>query len=381
MFSLDEQKYMPNKGEVFMTKKKSFITLLLAFCLIVSAMFMLTACGSDKQIKLSNDSGFEIVGGGFEEGSVLNAKKVEISSVDANEIFEKITGFGVAITDKTKAFIYDIFVSKDDKKVQPNGKVKVNIPMSTCASGYKVYHIKDGNTVEELTATFADGVISFETSSFSYYVFVATEAINPIPETPAAGTEAEWNAAMNHWQAQNNVKVVEHFSSEGNDDPSSPSSPNQTMIYQFNGTAYSEDGYFDDEAESYKGKALYLVKESETYYRVEWSDGKSENDGSWEKIDYMADTMYAEYLNRNIYNCIDFYAEHIDFTYTNFTYDATNKIYKNADETVTVAFIFENGNLTKIVVTVFFNDAGTVRTSARTITFGNAVVNVPEVSE
>lgn len=257
-----------------MTKKKSFITLLLAFCLIVSAMFMLTACGSDKQIKLSNDSGFEIVGGGFEEGSVLNAKKVEISSVDANEIFEKITGFGIAITDKTKAFIYDIFVSKDDKKVQPNGKVKVNIPMSTSASGYKVYHIKDDNTVEELTATFADGVISFETSSFSYYVFVATGDvnINPNPEVGDDDTptpETIWNNAINDWQKANNIRVEESISSP--DDPADLGA--QIMVYQLDGTAYNEDGYFEKAEESKnKGKGYYIVKEGDKYSRYESYD-------------------------------------------------------------------------------------------------------------
>lgn len=63
-----------------MKKKKSFITLLVAFCLIIPAMFMLTACGSDTLTKLTNNSGFVVEGGNFVEGSVLEANVIDSTS-------------------------------------------------------------------------------------------------------------------------------------------------------------------------------------------------------------------------------------------------------------------------------------------------------------
>lgn len=357
------------------TKNKSILMSALIALILVAACFCLTACGSDSLDKLTSDNGFEIVGGDFEKGSVLNTDKVEITSDTADEIFKKLNVFGVEITDKTKAVIYDIFVSKDGKKTQPSGKVTVNVSITGGGTnGYKVFHLKSDNEIEEVTATYKNGVLSFETSGFSYYVFVANEAVNPMSSNPAAGSEAEWNSAITYWAAQTNVKVTSRYTSDSYD----PQTGAQIEICQFDGTAYSEDGYFENEPSSqeYKGKIFYYVKEGDSYSRVEWQD-EGNDDWILVKSNYLAEEGYKWSIENNIYACRDFYGEKIDFSYSNFTYDATTKMYKNKDNNVTVAFTFENGTLTKIAVTVVLKDDGYNSINERTITFGNAVVNVP----
>lgn len=71
-------------------------------------------------------------------------------------------------------YIYDIFVSKGEKELQPNGKVKVTVPMPAdeAVTGYTVYHIVDGGEPQTVPSTYADGKVSFETDGFSVYVFV-----------------------------------------------------------------------------------------------------------------------------------------------------------------------------------------------------------------
>lgn len=374
------------------SKRKILFSVILALISIVF-YFGLTACGTDADAdktltKLTNDVGFVVDGGGFAEGSVLEASVIDSESEDYKQA---ITLIASESYDKTKTvYVFEISVKKDNVKVQPNGKVKVSVPISEDLSGYDVLHVKDDEKIERLTVTYGNGIATFETECFSKFIFVAKETVSPVPDTPAepdspnpntkdtaeAGSQAEWDKAINYWKAQINVKVVEIFANQLADGSSNSSGGH---LYQLENNAYSYDGIFVGEAEGYKGKALYIVKDSDTYYAVEWSSGKGEDDGEWIKNTLYTKSDYDAALERNIYNCIDFYAQPLDLSYSKFTYDATNTIYKNADNTINVAFTFESGTLTKIVVTVFFNDSGTIRTSTRTITFGDAVVEVPTV--
>lgn len=339
--------------------KKKILSLILAICLIIPCSLFLTACGSKK---LSNDSGFKLEGGGFEKGSVLVTDKLENTSEDAGKVYDKLEGFGVGVSDKSKAFIYDIYVSKDDKKVQPNGKVKITAKVEKNDKGYKVYHIKDDDTIEELEATYDDGKLIFETESFSYYVFIAADAINPIA---TAGSEAEWNKAINYWQAQNNVKVVERTTSSHDDELGA-----QIMIYQLDGTAFNEDGYYEDAEESKdKGKGYYIVKETGGYFRYESYDGVT-----WYKN---STGDMTNQLKRTIYGCLDLENELIDFSFSKFTYDASSKTYKyNNNNNITVKLEFNGSNVDKIIITSYRESDNT--TFVRTITFGDAEVEVPK---
>lgn len=153
-------------------KKLWLITLTLIMALTLC--FGLTACGDKTVEQLQNELGALLEGGNFEEGSVLNLN--DITAEKATEIIGKLEENGIAIDDATKTYIYDIFVSKNNAEVQPDGKVKVTVPMPADekATGYNVYHMKDNGAIEAIPSTYNDGKVSFETDSFSWYVFTPT---------------------------------------------------------------------------------------------------------------------------------------------------------------------------------------------------------------
>lgn len=108
---------------------KKLCLIVLALIMSLTLCFGLTAC-SDKTVEqLKNESGALLEGGEFEKGSVLNFDTVDTTSEEAEDIFEKLDGISAYITDKSKAFIYDISVTKDGKEVQPDGTVKLTIPV------------------------------------------------------------------------------------------------------------------------------------------------------------------------------------------------------------------------------------------------------------
>ena len=77
--------------------------------------------------------------------------------------------------DASQSFIYDITMTVDGVVTQPNGTVKVKIPLP---SGYDpnrsfVYHVNtETGTVEKMPATYENGYMVFETTHFSYYAVV-----------------------------------------------------------------------------------------------------------------------------------------------------------------------------------------------------------------
>ena len=130
---------------------------------------MLTACNDVTLDKLQNEFGIVIDGGGFEEGSTLISNQIAASTEEATEVLAAIADQNY---DKDgSVYIFDIYVTKDGAKVQPSGKVKVSVPLPNIqVDNYLVFHVKADNSVENLVPTVADGKISFETSSFSYFI-------------------------------------------------------------------------------------------------------------------------------------------------------------------------------------------------------------------
>ena len=152
-----------------MKKKSLFVTIILL--LIAIFAFSLTAC--DKEVitlkSLQNEYGIVVDGGSFEEGSTLVSNEIVATTEEAAEVL-------AAIADQNynkdgNVYIFDIYVTKDGKEVQPSGKVKVSIPVPNAqVNNYFVFHVKGDNSVEKLVPTLADGKLCFETSSFSYFV-------------------------------------------------------------------------------------------------------------------------------------------------------------------------------------------------------------------
>ena len=151
--------------------KKRTLFSILTLVLVAVFAFSLTACNKEAGTleSLQNEYGIVVDGGSFEEGSTLVSNEIVANTEEATAVL-------AAIADQNynkdgKVYIFDIYVMKDGAKVQPNGKVKVSIPIPNVqVDNYLVFHVKSDNSVENLVPTVADGKISFEVSSFSYFV-------------------------------------------------------------------------------------------------------------------------------------------------------------------------------------------------------------------
>ena len=151
-------------------KKKSLLVTILLLLITVFA-FSLTACNNEVGTleTLKNEHGIVVDGGSFEEGSTLVSNEIVATTEEVAEVL-------TAIADKNynkdgSVYIFDIYVTKDGAKVQPNGKVKITIPNPGIASSdCVVFHIKSDNSVEEIIPAVSDSAITFETSSFSYFI-------------------------------------------------------------------------------------------------------------------------------------------------------------------------------------------------------------------
>lgn len=149
--------------------RKILLSVFLALISIVVCLG-LTACDFGGSDKLTNEGGFTVVGGNFEEGSVLETSLIDSESED---YYQAIALIASESYDATKpVYVFEISVKKDGTKVQPNGKVKVSVPISADLTGYDVLHIKDDEKIERLKVTYKNGIATFETNSFSIFVFV-----------------------------------------------------------------------------------------------------------------------------------------------------------------------------------------------------------------
>ncbi len=152
-------------------KRKTLLFFVLALAL--SLCVSLVACNGNGNTvnKLSTESSITL-DGAFENDSVL---KAEHHAADSEQGKAAIAAIDKPY-DSAKIAVFDISLSKNGEKVQPNGKVKVTMLKPFESDGYVTYHIKDDNTVEELKTTVDGNKIYFETTSFSY--FVVTGLVN-----------------------------------------------------------------------------------------------------------------------------------------------------------------------------------------------------------
>lgn len=170
-------------------KKKSL--LFPALALVLSLCLALAACGSGGVNALTAESGVTAEGA-FENGSVLNAAHHASDSEQGKAAIAAID----KPYDNAKVAVFDITLTKDGEKTQPNGKVKITMPKPFESDGYVTYHVKDDNTTEELATTAHGNNIYFETTSFSYFV-VAGSWLTPINSiytvtSKKSPTETSW---------------------------------------------------------------------------------------------------------------------------------------------------------------------------------------------
>ena len=163
-----------------MKKKLHMISSVICIVMLCVALCFAFAGCSKTSVQLQNELGALLEGGGFEKGSSLVTDLIETAGEKGQEIISLLEGQNY---DKDgEVSIYDIFVAKDGKEVQPNEKVKITLPAPfESESGYITFHIRSNNIVEALKTVYENGNISFETDSFSTFVVTPKD-----PEATAA---------------------------------------------------------------------------------------------------------------------------------------------------------------------------------------------------
>ena len=154
------------------------ISKLIAFVLVLVLGVILVACGNkggggDNTAttvnELTAESGVS-ASGTFEGGSKL---KAEAHAADSEKGRAAISAIDKPY-DSARVAVFDITLTKGGEKVQPSGKVKITMPKPFEADEYVTYHVK-GDVVEELETAVVGDKISFETTSFSYFVITTNK--------------------------------------------------------------------------------------------------------------------------------------------------------------------------------------------------------------
>ncbi len=147
-------------------------------------LFALVACNSNKDTnnsgdntpvsgnvnKLIADSGATVEGVEFPSDAVLTCTLIT-DAQQKSAALNKLTNQNY--NKEANTYVLDISILKDGSKIQPSGRVTVKVPVSSLnidtTKDYVLFHI-NGETVDTINVTIANGVLSFETSSFSEFV-------------------------------------------------------------------------------------------------------------------------------------------------------------------------------------------------------------------
>lgn len=157
------------------------ISKLIAFVLVLVLGVILVACGNkggggDNTAttvnELTAESGVS-ASGTFEGGSKLKAEAHAAESEKGRAAISAID----KPYDSARVAVFDIALTKGGEKVQPSGKVKITMPKPFEADEYVTYHVK-GDVVEELETAVVGDKISFETTSFSYFVITTNKVMH-----------------------------------------------------------------------------------------------------------------------------------------------------------------------------------------------------------
>ena len=157
------------------------ISKLIAFVLVLVLGVILVACGNkggggDNTAttvnELTAESGVS-ASGTFEGGSKLKAEAHAAESEKGRTAISAID----KPYDSARVAVFDITLTKGGEKVQPSGKVKITMPKPFEADEYVTYHVK-GDVVEELETAVVGDKISFETTSFSYFVITTNKVVH-----------------------------------------------------------------------------------------------------------------------------------------------------------------------------------------------------------
>lgn len=122
----------------------------------------------DSEEEKDEDTGVSVI---FPDGTFDEDAEIEITPVAEGDAFKLISHK----QGNYKVTMFDINVTVDGQKVQPNGTVLVKIPLPKGYNQNKcvVYYVAEDGTMEELkTYHLKDGYVYFETDHFSYYAVI-----------------------------------------------------------------------------------------------------------------------------------------------------------------------------------------------------------------
>lgn len=154
-----------------MTKKKSIWAFVLAFMFILPAMFLLTACGDNKDktiTEISTESGI-VANGEFKKGDTLVSSSIDTTSEEGQNAIAKLEYW--SYNTKKDVYVYDIHLENNGTHTQPTKEVTITMD-APCESetGFWVFHLLSNGLVDRINTTYASGKISFKTSSFSTFI-------------------------------------------------------------------------------------------------------------------------------------------------------------------------------------------------------------------
>ena len=160
--------------------KRKHRNIILAILMVISLSLFsgCNSCNSCTKImnELKSESGVTLVGGNFEKQAKLITEKLQATDENVQQSIERLPD-EFQTYEGSDLVAMDISVESKGVKVQPDGKVKVSVPTPIKGvTKYWVFHIKNEKEVEQLEAEFKDGKLTFETDSFSMFIFIDAES-------------------------------------------------------------------------------------------------------------------------------------------------------------------------------------------------------------
>ncbi len=160
--------------------KRKHRNIILAILMVISLSLFpgCNSCSSCNKIinELKSESGVTLVGGNFEKQAKLITEKLQATDENVQQSIERLPD-EFQTYEGSDLVAMDISVQSKGVKVQPDGKVKVSVPTPIeGVTKYWVFHIKSEKEVEQLEAEFKDGKLTFETDSFSMFIFIDAES-------------------------------------------------------------------------------------------------------------------------------------------------------------------------------------------------------------
>lgn len=152
-------------------KKKTILSII--FTIFIFSILLCSCFGNndDNNVKvIRNDVGAEI-NGSFLDGTIFKSEAIDLTDPIGKALSQYIEK--EEYDKDAPIFIYDLYIELNNEKIKPDGVVKVILPTTMDLSNYEVLHVLDNGEIERLNLTYSNGFVSFETSSFSYFILVS----------------------------------------------------------------------------------------------------------------------------------------------------------------------------------------------------------------